>query len=685
MSLINIEKTIELDVYDHDTTPSVIKTIQMDTGTRAVFAVIQNSRQDYDIGQNASVSLTVLRPDKTKVQVTGQTFVCYTGSDGNMYGAKAELSDVALAVKGNLKAQFKITSGEQELRTEIFTINNGEALDAGDGDWAGDLDGHNLDEMAESIETLQTDMTTVNNDVSELKEGFSDFIGTNTIPLRGVAELGGINADGQYDSGSKNNVRWKESLPIVSHDVLVKVSSGYRLFIYFYDANNIFISRTGWITADSYCSVPDGARYVNVSVQTVPLSNIQDVQTVGNAFSINQIPNHGIYEDAPILSTGTDFNDVTTSGTYRFTSANSYDNAPANGSNGILCVIKTRGGLYTIQIAVYYDVTKNVYIRYLSGNPLTWKSWINFYDFEAVQKTHKNESIRTVDDYKVATPKTNIGTRMRIMSYNVAKYNNDTSTYMPYDKLINFRNMLNDTMPDVIGIQEGREYIDADSVKNTMEYLYKPMLSYNRGTGGMQILTKYSPTDGGLVRLTDNQLVNRDFRWQTMTVGNKVLLLCSAHPVSRHNGSMQTPPAEIDAPESIADRLTEYTNILKWVHQEIDLAYYTADGYDPSKRLYCPNWDYCVICGDFNSVTEEDQDNLAALTAERNFTMTNGGRLGWLWTCKAVDGSLYAADNILCSQNVIINSFNVYQGLHDSLYSDHVPVMADVTLLEVTA
>jgi len=178
LSLINIEKTIELDVYDHDTTPSVIKTIQLDTGTRTVYAVIQNSRQDYDIGQNASVSLTVLRPDKTKVQITGETFVSYTGAGGDTYGAKAELSDVALAVKGNLKAQFKITSGEQELRTEIFAINNGEALDAGDGDWAGDLDGHNLDEMAESIETLQTDMTAVNEDVSDLKSGFSDLYNT---------------------------------------------------------------------------------------------------------------------------------------------------------------------------------------------------------------------------------------------------------------------------------------------------------------------------------------------------------------------------------------------------------------------------------------------------------------------------------------------------------------------------
>ena len=173
MSLINIEKTITLDVYDHDTTPAVIKTIQMDTGTRTVFAMLQNSRQDYDIGQNATVSLTVLRPDKTKVQITGQTFISYTGADGTIYGAKAELSDVALAVKGNLKAQFKITSGDQELRTEIFTISNGEALDAGDGDWAGDLDGHNLDEMAQDIEDTKAAVSEMETDVSELKSGLN--------------------------------------------------------------------------------------------------------------------------------------------------------------------------------------------------------------------------------------------------------------------------------------------------------------------------------------------------------------------------------------------------------------------------------------------------------------------------------------------------------------------------------
>ena len=184
MSLINIEKTIALDVYDHNTTPSVIKTIQMDTGTRTVFAMIQNSGQAYDIGQNATVSLTVLRPDKTKVQITGQTF-SYTGygSDATAYGARADLSDIALAAKGNLKAQFKITSGAQELRTEIFTINNGEALDAGDGDWAGDLDGHNLDEMAQDIEDVKAAVSEMESDVSDLKEGLSELESSVATPI----------------------------------------------------------------------------------------------------------------------------------------------------------------------------------------------------------------------------------------------------------------------------------------------------------------------------------------------------------------------------------------------------------------------------------------------------------------------------------------------------------------------
>lgn len=36
MPLTNIETTIILDLYDHDTTPSTIKAIQLDSNTRYV-------------------------------------------------------------------------------------------------------------------------------------------------------------------------------------------------------------------------------------------------------------------------------------------------------------------------------------------------------------------------------------------------------------------------------------------------------------------------------------------------------------------------------------------------------------------------------------------------------------------------------------------------------------------------
>ena len=174
MSLTNIVTNIDLDVYDHDLTPTTVKAIALDGQTRYVAAALLWGRVPYDIGQGAGVILTVLRPDNTGVQVTGSTYA-YDADGTTMYGAHAELSQLALAIKGTCKAQFKITSGDQILRTEIFSINNGAALDADIESWAGDLDGHNLDEMAESIETLESAVGTLQTDVATVKEGLQEY------------------------------------------------------------------------------------------------------------------------------------------------------------------------------------------------------------------------------------------------------------------------------------------------------------------------------------------------------------------------------------------------------------------------------------------------------------------------------------------------------------------------------
>ena len=155
MALTIIERNVQLDLYDHDLTPSTIKAIALDSNTRYVGAEIHNGGQTYDVGQNTDVTLTIIRPDKTGVQIVGETFQYTVGDGESVYGAYAELTQTALAVSGTLQAQFMLTSGDQILRTEIFAINNGVALDAETSEWAGEYQGYNLDEFAAVINGVE--------------------------------------------------------------------------------------------------------------------------------------------------------------------------------------------------------------------------------------------------------------------------------------------------------------------------------------------------------------------------------------------------------------------------------------------------------------------------------------------------------------------------------------------------
>ena len=160
MALQNIEANITLDLYNHDTTPATVKAIQLDSQTRYVAAMLQSMGAEYGLDSGATVQLIVIRPDKVGVQITGTTFT-YGDEGAQFLGPYAELTQVALAVNGKMRGQFKITSGDQILRTEIFTISNGEALDASTDEWADEYDGYNLEEMAADISQIKEDFTNI--------------------------------------------------------------------------------------------------------------------------------------------------------------------------------------------------------------------------------------------------------------------------------------------------------------------------------------------------------------------------------------------------------------------------------------------------------------------------------------------------------------------------------------------
>lgn len=184
MAIENIQKIITLDVYDHNSTPSTVKAIAYDNDTRYVAAEIRNEGERLDISPESDVRLTVIRPDKVGVSITGEPYSFEYSHGGGIidpetgeeeiitetyYGVYAELTQAAISVAGIIYAQFKITSGSQILRTEIFQINNGRALDVEPDTWAGEYDRYDViaTELLERMEAAETKANKASSDIRD--------------------------------------------------------------------------------------------------------------------------------------------------------------------------------------------------------------------------------------------------------------------------------------------------------------------------------------------------------------------------------------------------------------------------------------------------------------------------------------------------------------------------------------
>ena len=152
MALQNLITALVLDVYDHDTSAMGVKSISCDSGSRFVRAALTYRKVPYAVGTGATVTLTVVRSDEAAVSIPGRTV-----DEGRI---EAELTDVATAVKGTLLGQFKIEDGTQVLRTEVFKINNGVALDIDSDKWADTYQGYDLSEFEQRIIELESDTIT---------------------------------------------------------------------------------------------------------------------------------------------------------------------------------------------------------------------------------------------------------------------------------------------------------------------------------------------------------------------------------------------------------------------------------------------------------------------------------------------------------------------------------------------
>lgn len=217
MALQNVEANITLDLYEYDTTPTTVKAIQLDSQTRYVAALLQSGGAQYGVDSGATVQLIVIRPDGVGVQITGTTFT-YGDEGAQFLGPYAELTQVALAVSGKMRGQFKITSGTQILRTEIFTISNGVALDASTEEWADEYDGYNLEELVAEVDAAVAKVDGMEADVTELKSGFNaELRRTYASPYTPTYSVisGGIGVNGADYNNHADRAR-TQYIPVVA-------------------------------------------------------------------------------------------------------------------------------------------------------------------------------------------------------------------------------------------------------------------------------------------------------------------------------------------------------------------------------------------------------------------------------------------------------------------------------------
>ena len=176
MALETIISEVYLDVYDHDLTPTTIKTIALDNQTRYVHAFLQkNGLEVYNPDLSATVTLTAIRPDKVGSESVGSVVelipatedterIDYDEEDNPVtviipgtpaiYGLEAEITQAMIAVPGTVLFQFKMEVDNKVLRTEIFRSNNGRALDGEATSWADEYQGYNLDELVEKVDFI---------------------------------------------------------------------------------------------------------------------------------------------------------------------------------------------------------------------------------------------------------------------------------------------------------------------------------------------------------------------------------------------------------------------------------------------------------------------------------------------------------------------------------------------------
>lgn len=492
--------------------------------------------------------------------------------------------------------------------------------------------------------------------------------------IRGITGYNTINLSdwitGEYISDANGEVsredasNWKRTdyIEIYPDQAKLKITSsnvsGAVRYNAYYDSNRAFISNFEFPRNTSrVLTPPDNAKFIRMSCTVTTNVDIEF-----DYYSLNKFSQ--VSRNANPIS---DLNTVVENGNYVLWASRSYTNAPAGfetGAKNLQVIVDRYDPRYIIQLLACTPNTDHDYISFMrvtSDGGQTWKNWFKVVDNRSPENNiFFDDSIDTV-----SAQGNNVGDHIRISTYNIARFNNDTETYISNLKLKNLRNAMDQIDADVLCTQEDDATVDGAN-KSSNDYLYYPKYPNRSGENGVAIHSKTAFISRGVLKFSNNQLL----RYATIAVGSKTLLVLSIHGIWNYQNTGG------ESNESINSRNQQFYEMFNWISGNI-----TLPNYADSNPISVPEHTHTVIGMDGNTTTQLDRTNLKNLADANNFILGNGGYLGWIYTCDINKATQWAIDNIIVSENIIINKFTAHSEYYDDLYSDHVPVSADITLL----
>lgn len=257
-------------------------------------------------------------------------------------------------------------------------------------------------------------------------------------------------------------------------------------------------------------------------------------------------------------------------------------------------------------------------------------------------------------------------TKIRVMQYNIGGYNYGDKTAPgitvdAYDeKLVNYKKMLCKYQPDIIGIEEFREYIDREETHRAddvlFDYLFPYSVWYEEHQRNLKSKAPILYKETGLIQGTIENYARYSYA-KILINGRIVSVLCTALTSG-----------------ATAEALEKRTQILPLLINKLS------------------NDEYAIILLDANNSgnaqgirSYDELDNMVSFLKSSGWDACNGSFLPWKETCtsRLNPNVRPPIDNIFFKNNgkIIFNNFESLADEYENLSSDHYPVYADFTLI----